>query len=181
MTYSLRSALAGIGVIAVWLAALLSGSQLFVAGVSFLATMTILLALPLAIFELRPATRAFWTGFFVTSLGLLLFNSFTVGSASWAYRSVRDSIADVLTFERPRPESNQEFVPAPPSMYSGDGTPPFVSRLSIARHEERTILINGVNICLAWFAGLAGGWVCYYYYCSRVLTGAATSQVSGRG
>jgi hypothetical protein len=162
VTFSLRTALVGVAVVAVWLAALLSGSELFVAAVSSLALVSIFLALALAIWEPRAEALAFWSGYFVVSVGLLLIGSFTVGSATWAYRSIRDEMADVLHLQRPRPESSKEFVPAPPSMYSGDGPPPYVSLLAIALHEERTVLINGVNVCLATFAGAVAGWICGY-------------------
>src|SRR5688572_27861264 len=102
MTFSLRTGLIAVAILAVWLGALLSRSQLFVSAVSSAALVAILLALPLAICEPRAEQRAFWSGFFVVSVGLLLISSFTVGSASWAYRSIRDNVAEVLYVERPR-------------------------------------------------------------------------------
>ena len=65
MTFSLRFAFAGIAIVAIWLAAMTSGSSLAVEIVTALTLCLIPLSLVFAICDARKRQRMFWIGFFI--------------------------------------------------------------------------------------------------------------------
>ena len=77
MSFSIRTALTGFTLVATFLAALISRSEIFIAIVTIAIYGIILLALPLSIIPQTGARREFCTGFFVLSLGTLIFSYYT--------------------------------------------------------------------------------------------------------
>lgn len=76
MTFSIRTFLIVIAILAVWLGALVSKSPLLIELAAGGTVLLILLSLALAIWAPRPLQRAFWTGFFALAFGNLLYNGF---------------------------------------------------------------------------------------------------------
>lgn len=76
MTFSIRTFLVAIALVAVWLGALVSKSPLLIEIVANLTGLMVLLTLAWAIWERRPEQRAFWTGFFILAFGNLVLSSY---------------------------------------------------------------------------------------------------------
>ncbi|WP_254511657.1 hypothetical protein [Anatilimnocola floriformis] len=97
MTFSIRTFLIVIAILACWLGAMVSTSLVIVELVASATLLLMLLALPLAIWEPRAELRAFWTGFFVLSLGSILLSSYLGG-----YQQTSQAIA-VAILGQPTP------------------------------------------------------------------------------
>jgi|GEM_PF-4599199 len=100
MTFSIRTFLLVIGVLACWLGAMVSNSPLLVELVATATSLLILLTLALAIWEPRAEQRAFWTGFFVLAFGNMILAHFN------AYQQTGHEAANaILGQPKPQPVS----------------------------------------------------------------------------
>jgi hypothetical protein len=101
MTFSIRTCLIVMAVMAVWLGALVSKSPLMVELVTSFSVLLIVLTLAFAIWDQRPEQRAYWTGFFVLGFGNLILSSYWGG------------------YQRTGVEVAQLVVGAPPTQTTG--------------------------------------------------------------
>jgi hypothetical protein len=121
MRFSLRTLLFVIVVVAVWLGALFARSTLFVQLVSSATELLILVALPLAIWDSRPAHRAFWSGFFVVGVGYFL-----AGYCFNLHENLQIQVAELIVppppdpFSAPAPQPVDPFTLPPEPFYSVD-------------------------------------------------------------
>lgn len=79
MTFSIRTFLVVTAILAAWLGALVSNSQLAVELVGNLTALLIVLTLAFAIWDRRPEQRAFWTGFFLLGIANLVIGHYYSG------------------------------------------------------------------------------------------------------
>jgi hypothetical protein len=86
MTFSIRSFLIVIAILACWLGALVSKSPLMIELVANTTALLILLTLAFAIWDRRPEQRAFWTGCFVLGFGSLMLTHYSSGYQRTSYR-----------------------------------------------------------------------------------------------
>ena len=112
MTFSIRTFLIVIAILACWLGAMVSSSLVLVELVGSATLLLILLTLPLAIWEPRAELRAFWTGFFVLSFG-----SFFLSSYAGIYQQTSQAIAIAILSE-PKPVQYPQ-----PSLMPGQPVP----------------------------------------------------------
>jgi hypothetical protein len=93
MTFSIRTILIVMALVALWLGALVSKSSLAIELVSNFTALLILLTLPLAIWDPRPGMRPFWTGFFVLAVGNHLLSNY------FAHQRLNHYFAELISGE----------------------------------------------------------------------------------
>jgi hypothetical protein len=117
MTFSIRTCLFVMAVMAVWLGALVSKSPLMVELVTSFSVLLIVVTLPFAIWDRQPEQRAYWTGFFVLGFGNLVLSSYWGGYQRTGYQ-----LAQLVVGAPPA----QTAGPYPPG-YPGTYYPPAIS------------------------------------------------------
>jgi hypothetical protein len=118
MTFSLRTFLIVIAILACWLGAMVSQLPLFVELVANATALLILLTLALAIWEPRTEWRAFWTGFFVLAFGNMLLTQYFN-----AYQQTGHEVANLI-LGVPQPSAPQTSGFNPPTYLPPQPVPP---------------------------------------------------------
>lgn len=115
MTFSLRSILLLIAVVAVWLGALMSGSPAAIELAAVATNLSFFVALAMAIWHRSPEQRAFWTGFCVLGIAnLVLANHFA------AYQQTGYQLATAIVGEQA--STSFGWTSYPPLNVTGSGT-----------------------------------------------------------
>jgi hypothetical protein len=165
MTFSLRTFLIVIGILAVWLAALFAKSPLLLEIVGYATALFVLMSLAFAIWDQRPRHRAFWTGFFVVGVGNSL-----AGECFNLEVGLRTELSDAIL--TPRDGSKWAPVTAPtnpfaapvpvypgpgfPSLPSGSGPSPTVPSMYY-KGEQRHAIYEALLLFFSLLAAMLGG------------------------
>ncbi len=123
MTFSLRTFLIVIAILACWLGAMVSQLPPLMELVATATALLILLTLPFAIWDPRAEQRAYWTGFFVLAAGNLLLTQYFN-----AYQQTGTAVA-TLILGAPQQQTPNFYPPAllqlpPPGTYTPPTTAP---------------------------------------------------------
>jgi hypothetical protein len=159
MAFSLRTLIIFITVGGLWLAALLSRSQIFLAITSQVSMLFIALSLGLAIFDAGQARRPFWAGFFIVALGNLAITSLPLGDISRPSSDLQGNIADLIQGDISARPGNDEFVP----VTNSNGVTSYISQASLVYQEERHILRGALAACLSLIWGCLAGSTCWWF------------------
>jgi hypothetical protein len=188
MTFSLRTFLIVIAILAGWLGAMVSHSPLLVELVANATSLLILLTLALAIWEPRTEWRAFWTGFFVLAFGNLLLSQYFN-----AYQQTGHEVANLIlglpqpsvpltpgspTYFPPQPVSPSNLLAPPadarPSLEVEERfyQPPYgggwnsypagsytFSPVGSEYYQRQTAIRTAVPNLISLLAGVIGGWI----------------------
>jgi hypothetical protein len=175
MKFSMRTILALVTLVAVFLGAFFSRSELIISFAIMIGVAIILLSLALGITEANPVRRTFWIGFFVLSLGTLIVSSYLP-----TYNQLAEAIVLPMrrTGERtgelfplpivsppysvPSPNLPANFVQPPPTYYqppAQSGLPPTFAPIAtyVMNSGELYALNYQIHIMFALFSGLVGG------------------------
>jgi hypothetical protein len=167
MTFSLRSLLIVIAMIALWLSALFSKSPWMIDAATTITMLFIALALAFSIWDGRRRRRAFWTGLFIVGLG-----NFLLADYLSAYQRTSFQIADAILGTSPSPRPLPYFpsyVPPPPSALMQPAVP--ASPQAVARiiatgdlynrqHEAiRAAVPAMLSLLLGGVGGLLTAWI----------------------
>lgn len=203
MTFSIRTFLIVIGILACWLGALVSNSPLVVELVANATSLLILLTLSLAIWDTQPEQRAFWTGFFVLAFGNLVFTHYFN-----AWQQTGHELARVILGE-PKPATVQPFNPPsvpswtspptlPPSNLPPASTPPTLEERFYQPsystvpystgayiyqdnyYQRHAAIRTAVPSLLSLIAGVIGGWVTMWAY-RRAKSAESSRLTESRG
>lgn len=136
MTFSLRTFLIVIAILACWLGAMVSQVPLLVELVASATSLLILLTLALAIWEPRAEWRAFWTGFFVLAFGNLLLTHYFN-----AYQQTGHEVANLILgapkpIGLPTPSFNPPTYFPPQQVTPPNVAPPADARPSLEVEER---------------------------------------------
>lgn len=172
MTFSLRTSLIVISILACWLGALVSKSPMLMELVASATALMIFLTLAFAIWDSRAEQRAFWTGFFVLAFGNLLiahyFDAYQQTGTEVATRIMGPLNSGTSIPFGPVPSLNPGVRSAPSISYYQPQPPNPLPPTSYAiqvpfnpgdYYQRFHAIRTAVPILLSLLAGVIGGWL----------------------
>lgn len=169
MKFSLRLAFAGMAMIAIWLAAMTSGSSVVVEVISALTLLLIPLSLVCAICDSCKERRPFWIGFFIFSASGILGSAYTAG----IHYKLALTMCGPSPFSAPGNPGPTAYFPVPstnltppvatatPANMSdvvvGGPVQPFAVPVQSDYVDQLNSVLSGMPICTSLMLGLIGG------------------------
>ena len=179
MTFSIRTFLIAVAIVAIWLGALVSKTPLVIEIVTNATGLMILLILAFAIWERRPEQRAFWTGFFVLAFGNLV-----LAYCLTTYQRTGVQVAQLIVGQpAPQVAGNTpyglQWMPAttsgpvnvafPPTNYAGSVTYTLSGAVGPTPDyfQQVEAIRSAVPMMASLLVGVIGGWLTLWIYRRR--------------